>query len=57
MSDPNAPEVIMKIDVGNAFNSTDRVFTLDCISGRVSRDYAFGIKRDDVQVVFPHVLL
>jgi hypothetical protein len=28
MSDP---EVIIKIDVSNAFNSTDRPFTLDCI--------------------------
>ena len=35
-SDPNDPDVIIKIDVSNAFNSTDRPFTLDCISGRVS---------------------
>ena len=45
MSDP---EVIIKIDVSNAFNSTDRPFTLDCISGRASCDYACGLKRGDV---------
>ena len=45
---PNDPEVIIKIDVSNAFNSTDRPFTLDCISGRASRDYACGLKRGDV---------
>jgi hypothetical protein len=48
LSDPNDPEVIIKIDVSNAFNSTDRPFTLDCISGRASRDYACGLKQDDV---------
>jgi hypothetical protein len=40
--------VIIKIDVSNAFNTTDRVLTLDMISGRVSRDYACGIKEGDV---------
>jgi hypothetical protein len=44
-SDPNDPDVIIKIDVSNAFNTTDRVFTLDMISGRASRDYACGFKR------------
>jgi hypothetical protein len=48
ISDPNDPEVIIKIDVSNAFNSTDRPFTLDCISGRASRDYACGLKQGDV---------
>jgi hypothetical protein len=46
-SDPNDPDII-KIDVSNAFNSTDRPFTLDCISGRASRDYACGFKQGDV---------
>jgi hypothetical protein len=40
--------VIIKIDVSNAFNTTDRTLTLDMISGRASRDYACGIKEGDV---------
>jgi hypothetical protein len=47
-SDPNDPDVIIKIDVSNAFNTTDRALTLDVISGRASRDYACGIKEGDV---------
>ena len=39
---------MIKIDVSNAFNSTDRPFTLDCINGRASRDYACALKRGDV---------
>ena len=45
---PNDPEVIIKIDVCNAFNSSDRAFSLDCINGRASRDYICGLNRDDV---------
>ena len=40
--------MIIKIDVSNAFNTTDRALTLDMISGRVSRDYVCGLKRGDV---------
>ncbi len=47
-SDPNDPDVIIKFDVSNAFNMTDRAFTLDMSSGRASRDYACGLKRGDV---------
>ena len=47
-SDPNDPDVIIKIDVSNAFNTTDRALTLDMINGRASRDYAWGIKEGDV---------
>jgi len=47
-SDSNDPDVIIKIDVSNAFNTTDRALTLDMISGRASRDYACGIKEGDV---------
>ncbi len=47
-SDPNDSDVIIKIDVSNAFNTTDRALTLDIISGRASRDYACGLKRGDV---------
>jgi hypothetical protein len=37
-SDPNDPEVIIKIDISNVFNTTCRVLTLDVLSGRASRD-------------------
>jgi hypothetical protein len=36
VSDPTDPEVIIKIDVGNTFNSTDRDLTLEVLSGHVS---------------------
>jgi hypothetical protein len=47
-SDSNDPDVIIKIDVSNAFNTTDRALTLDMISGRASWDYACGISEGDV---------
>ncbi len=47
-SDPNDPDVIINIDVSNVFNTTDRVLTLDMISGRASWDYTCGIKEGDV---------
>jgi hypothetical protein len=37
-SDPSDPDVIIKIDISNAFNTTDRALTLDVLSGRASRD-------------------
>ncbi len=40
--------MIIKIHVSNALNTTDRVLTLDMISGRALRDYAFDIKEGDV---------
>ena len=40
--------MIIKIDVSNAFNTSDRALTLDIISGRASRDYACGFKKGDV---------
>ncbi len=46
-TDLNDPEVIMKIDVSNSFNSTCRVLTLDILSGRASRDYTCDLKRGD----------
>ena len=36
VSDPTDPEVIIQIDVVNAFNSTNRGLTLDVLSGRAS---------------------
>ena len=44
-SDPTDPEVIFKIDVSNAFNTTCRARTLDVLSGRASRDYACGLEK------------
>ena len=46
-SDPNDPEVIIKIDISNAFNTTCRALTLDIFSRRASRDYVCGLKRGD----------
>jgi hypothetical protein len=48
VSDPTDPEVIIKIDVANAFNSTDRGLTLDVLSGHASRDYDCVLKIGDV---------
>ena len=42
---PNDPDLIIKIDISNVFNTTDRVFTLDVLSGRSSHDYVCGIKQ------------
>jgi hypothetical protein len=47
-SDPNDPDVIIKIDISNPFNTTDRELTLDVLSGRVSRDYVCDIKKGQV---------
>jgi hypothetical protein len=38
-SDPDDPEVIVKVDISNTFNTTCRALTLDVRSGYVSRDY------------------
>jgi hypothetical protein len=40
--------LIIKIDVVNVFNSTDRDLTLDVLSGHTSRDYACDLKKGDV---------
>jgi len=37
-SDPTDPEVMIKIDISNAFNTACRARTLDVLSGRASRD-------------------
>ena len=54
-TDPNDPEVIIKIDISNDFNTKCRVLRLDVLSGRASRDYTCGLKRGDV-VVTPKTL-
>ena len=45
--DPNDPEVIIKIDISNAFNFTCRALMLDVLSGLSSRDYVCGLKKGD----------
>jgi hypothetical protein len=41
---PNDPEVKIKIDTSNVFNTTCRVLTLDdALSGRFFRDYVCGL--------------
>jgi hypothetical protein len=47
ISDPHDPEVIIKIDISNVFNSTCRTLTLDILNGRASHDYACGFQRDE----------
>ena len=44
-SDPTDPEVIIKIDISNVFNTTCRALTLDVISGSVSRNYVCDLKK------------
>jgi hypothetical protein len=39
-ADPNDPEVIIKIDISNAFNTTCRALKLYVLRGRASLDYA-----------------
>ena len=39
--------VIMKLDISNAFGSLCARLVLDVLSGKVSRDYASGIKVDE----------
>jgi hypothetical protein len=46
-ANPNDPELIMKIDISNAFNTTCRALTLDVLSGRASRDHACGLKQGE----------
>ena len=46
-SDPTDPEVIIKVDISNTFNTTCRALTLDVLSGRASRDYACGLKHGE----------
>ncbi len=48
VSDPTDPEVIIQIDVANAFKSTNRGLILDVLNGRASRDYPCGLKKGDV---------
>jgi hypothetical protein len=46
-SDPNDPDVIIKIGMSTAFDTACRALTLDVLNGRASRDYACGLKRGE----------
>ena len=46
-SDPSDPDVIIKLDISNAFNVRNvlcRQLTLDVLGGKASCDYACGLK-------------
>ena len=45
-SDPSDPDVIMKLDISNAFNVLCRRLTLDVLGGKAC-DYACGLKEGD----------
>jgi hypothetical protein len=46
-SDPSDPDVIIKLDISNAFNALCRQLTLDALGGQASSDYACGLKEGD----------
>jgi hypothetical protein len=46
-SDPSDPDVIIKLDISNAFNVLCRRLTLDVLGGKASWDYACGLKEGD----------
>jgi hypothetical protein len=46
-SDPSDPDVIIKLDISNAFNALCRQLTLDVLGGQASSDYACGLKEGD----------
>ena len=41
-----ASHCVKILDISNSFDSTSRVLTIDVLSGRVSRDFSCGLKRD-----------
>ena len=46
-SNPSDPDVIIKIDISNAFNVLCRALTLDVLSGKATRSYSCGIQAGD----------
>jgi hypothetical protein len=46
-SDPSDPDVIIKLDISNAFNVLCRHLTLDVLGGKASCDYACVLKEGD----------
>jgi hypothetical protein len=43
--DPSDPDVIIKLDISNAFNALCRQLNLDVLGGKASCDYACGLKK------------
>ena len=54
-TDMNDPDVIIKIDISNAFKTTNRALTLDVISGRASRDYVTTLVVSRQGMLFPQL--
>jgi hypothetical protein len=46
-SDPSGPDVIIQLDISNAFNALCRQLTLDVLGGQASSDYACALKEGD----------
>ena len=46
-SDPSEPDVIIKLDISNAFNVLCRQLTLDVLGGKATCDYQCGLKEGD----------
>ena len=46
-SDPSDPDVIIKLDISNAFNALCRQLTLDVLGGKALCDYACGLEEGD----------
>jgi hypothetical protein len=46
-SDPSDPDIIIKLDISNAFNALCRQLTLDVLGSKASCDYACGLKDGD----------
>jgi hypothetical protein len=46
-SDPSDPDVIIKLDISNAFDALCGQITLDVLGGQASSDYACGLKEGD----------
>ena len=44
---PSDPDVIIKLDISNAFNVLCRQLTLDVLGGKASCDYACGLNEGD----------
>ena len=46
-SDPSDLDVLIKLEISNAFNALCRQLTLDVLGGKASCDYACGLKEGD----------
>ena len=54
-SDPSDPDIIIKLDISNAFNVLCRSLTLDILEGKVSCDYTCGLQEgDNIETVCEH---